>query len=108
MLSSSFLDQLSETILQDERILTPAERDLLGTLVKRASDSGGRLSANLARALGETVAQRAFAILGNSKRTGAQTVSSSIFTRQPTEWVVQGGEIIKFTVTKNNKIQRDD
>ena len=24
------------------------------------------------------------------------------------EWVVQGGEIIKFTVTKNNKIQRDD
>jgi hypothetical protein len=45
-------------------------------------------------------------ILGNSKRTGAQTVSSSIFTRRPTEWVVQGGEIIKFTVTKNNKIQR--
>jgi hypothetical protein len=47
-------------------------------------------------------------ILGNSKRTGAHTVSSSIFTRQPTEWVVQGGEIIKFTVTKNNKIQRDE
>jgi hypothetical protein len=47
-------------------------------------------------------------ILGNSKRTGAQTVGGSLVSRQPTEWVVTGGEIIKFTVTKNNKIQRDD
>ena len=48
------------------------------------------------------------AILGNSKRTGAQTVGGSLVARQATEWVVTGGEIIKFTVTKNNKIQRDD
>jgi hypothetical protein len=47
-------------------------------------------------------------ILGNSKRTGMQTVSGSIVSRQPTEWVVQGGETVKFTVTKNNKIQRDE
>jgi hypothetical protein len=47
-------------------------------------------------------------ILGNSKRTGAQPFGGSLVSRQPTEWVVQGGEIIKFTVTKNNKIQRDN
>ena len=47
-------------------------------------------------------------ILGNSKRTGAQPVGSSLVARHPTEWVLQGGEIIKFTVTKNNKIQRDE
>jgi hypothetical protein len=47
-------------------------------------------------------------ILGNSKRTGAQPVGGSLVSRQPTDWVVQGGEIIKFTVTKNNKIQRDE
>ena len=45
-------------------------------------------------------------ILGNSKRSGAQAVGGSLVSRQPTEWVVQGGEIVKFTVTKNNKIQR--
>jgi hypothetical protein len=48
------------------------------------------------------------AIMANSKRSGAQTVSGSIFTRQATDWVLSGGEIVKFTVTKNNKIQRDE
>ena len=46
-------------------------------------------------------------ILGNTKRTGAQTMGGSLVARQPTEWVVQGAETVRFTVTKNSKLTRD-
>ena len=44
-------------------------------------------------------------ILGNSRRTGAQTVGGALVARQPTDWVIQGSEIVRFTVTKNKKTQ---
>jgi hypothetical protein len=47
-------------------------------------------------------------ILGNTKRTGAQTMSGSLVARQTTEWVVQGSETVRFTVTKNSKLMRDE
>ncbi len=43
-------------------------------------------------------------ILGNSRRTGAQSMSGAIVSKQATSWVVQGAETVRFTVTKNKKV----
>jgi hypothetical protein len=43
-------------------------------------------------------------ILGNSRRTGAQTMGGALVSRQATTWVVQGSESVHFTVTKNKKV----
>jgi hypothetical protein len=43
-------------------------------------------------------------ILGNSRKTGAQTMGGALVSRQTTPWVVQGTESIRFTVTKNKKV----
>ncbi len=47
-------------------------------------------------------------ILANSRRTGAQTVSSALVARQPTDWVIQGSETVRFTVTRNKKTTRGE
>ncbi len=47
-------------------------------------------------------------ILANSRRTGAQTVSSALVARQATDWVVQGSETVRFTVTQNKKTTRGE
>ena len=43
-------------------------------------------------------------ILGNSRRTGSQTIRTSLVERHPTEWVLQGQETVSFRVTKNKKV----
>lgn len=43
-------------------------------------------------------------ILSNSHRSGAQPVAGALVARQPTEWVFQGSETVRFTVTKNRKV----
>ncbi|HEV3119708.1 MAG TPA: SpoIVB peptidase S55 domain-containing protein [Gemmataceae bacterium] len=43
-------------------------------------------------------------ILGSGRRTGAQTMGSSLVSRQATNWVIQGSESLRFTVTKNKKL----
>jgi hypothetical protein len=43
-------------------------------------------------------------ILGNARRTGAQTVAGALVTRQGTDWVIQGSDSVRFTVTKNKKL----
>jgi hypothetical protein len=47
-------------------------------------------------------------ILGSTKRSGSQPISGSVVTHQPTEWVIQGSETVKFTVTKNNKVTKGE
>jgi len=47
-------------------------------------------------------------ILSANKKTGTQPVGSSISAKQPTDWVVQGTEAVRFTVTRNNKVQKSD
>jgi hypothetical protein len=42
-------------------------------------------------------------ILGNSRRTGAQTLNSALVARQPTEWVIQGSEAVRFHVVRHKK-----
>ena len=43
-------------------------------------------------------------ILGNSRRTGAQPIASSLVGRTETEWVLQGGESFRFTVARNKRV----
>lgn len=73
MTAKQILDAFSETLMQDERILSPRERELLTSILQnsKAVSSGNpeiqsAVTAAIARSVGETVAQRAFALLGGS------------------------------------------
>jgi hypothetical protein len=72
MTSKQVLDAFSETLMQDERILSPRERELLVNLLQNAKEASGNpetrsaVNAAIARSVGETVAQRAFSLLGSS------------------------------------------
>ncbi len=72
MTSKQILDAFSETLMQDERILSPRERELLMSLLQNAKDASSNpetqsaVTAAIARSVGETVAQRAFTLLGSS------------------------------------------
>ena len=47
-------------------------------------------------------------ILSNQRRTGAQTVGSALTAHQPTDWVIQGSESARFTVSRNSKVMKDE
>jgi SM-20-related protein len=73
MTPKQILDSFSETLMQDERILSAPERALIAGLVhhgKTASGTNPELQEAVRRviasAIGEAVAQRAFGILGSS------------------------------------------
>ena len=73
MTPKQILDSFSETLMRDERILSTRERSLLATLLQHAKaatsenpETQDAVRAVVASALGETVAQRAFAVLGGS------------------------------------------
>lgn len=73
MTPKQILDSLSETLMQDERILSAQEQALLTTLLRHTKSASGAnaekqeaVRAVIASAVGETVAQRAFSILGGS------------------------------------------
>lgn len=71
MTPKEILDSFSGTLMQDERILSKQERSLLATLLHHAEAAGEETTERqqtvrrvIASAVGETVAQRAFAVLG--------------------------------------------
>jgi 2-oxoglutarate-Fe(II)-dependent oxygenase superfamily protein len=73
MTAKQLLDGFSETLMQDERILSPRERELLTSILQnsKAISTGNpelqsAVTAAISRSVGETVAQRAFALLGSS------------------------------------------
>src|SRR6202011_1900581 len=73
MTPKQILDGFCETLMRDERILSPRERSLLASLLqhaKTASPSDAEIqsavNAVIASAVGETIAHRAFAVLGGS------------------------------------------
>ena len=73
MTPKQILDSFSETLMRDERILSAQERALVATLLQHARAATGEnhetqqaVRAVIASAVGETVAQRAFAVLGGS------------------------------------------
>jgi hypothetical protein len=43
-------------------------------------------------------------ILGNTRKTGAQPMAGALVSRHKTNWVIQGSESARFTVTKNKKV----
>src|SRR5579859_3684296 len=73
MTPKQILDSFSETLVRDDRILSAQERTLVSTLLQHAKSAGGTnpetqeaVRAVVASAVGEVVAQRAFAVLGGS------------------------------------------
>ena len=73
MTPKQILDSFSETLMRDERILSPQERALVTTLLQHAKNATGEnqqtqdaVRAVIASAVGEIVAQRAFGVLGSS------------------------------------------
>src|ERR1700756_3018990 len=73
MTPKQILDSFSETLMRDERILSPQERALIANLLQHAKTAAGTdpetheaVRAVIAAAIGETVAQRAFSVLGGS------------------------------------------
>jgi SM-20-related protein len=70
MTTKEILSGLSEALLQDERILSSRERELLSNLLQHAKanshgGSNGAVAEVIAHTIGETVAQRAFRVLGS-------------------------------------------
>ena len=73
MTPKQILDSFSDTLMQDERILSVQERTLLANLLQHAKAAAGESPETqeavrrvIAAAVGETVAQRAFGVLGGS------------------------------------------
>jgi SM-20-related protein len=73
MTPKQILDSFSDTLMQDERILSAQERALLANLLQHAKAAAGEslqtqaaVRTVIASAVGETVAQRAFGVLGGS------------------------------------------
>lgn len=73
MTPKQILDSFSQTLLQDERILSPQERALLTAIVQHANatsvsstETQQAVRTVIASSVGEIVAQRAFAVLGGS------------------------------------------
>jgi Rps23 Pro-64 3,4-dihydroxylase Tpa1-like proline 4-hydroxylase len=75
MTSKQLLDSFSETLMRDDRILSARERELLSNLLQHANaavrdrdneQTQDAVRKVIASAVGETVAQRAFAVLGGS------------------------------------------
>src|SRR6516162_4177284 len=73
MTPKQILDSFSETLMQDERILSAQELALVRNLLQHAKTSAGAnpetqeaVRTVIASAIGEIVAQRAFAVLGGS------------------------------------------
>jgi hypothetical protein len=47
-------------------------------------------------------------VLANSRRTGARAVSGALVARQPTDWVLQGSETVRFSVAQNKKTTKGE
>ena len=91
MTPKQILDSFSETLVRDDRILSPQERALVATLLQHAKTAAGEkpetqeaVRAVIASAIGETVAQRAFAVLSrasNNRRMKLRDLAAEIVTR---------------------------
>jgi Rps23 Pro-64 3,4-dihydroxylase Tpa1-like proline 4-hydroxylase len=68
MTTREIVNNLTETLLRDECILSARERELLANLLRRTRSSAGArdqaMAETIARAVGETVVQRAYGVLG--------------------------------------------
>jgi hypothetical protein len=42
-------------------------------------------------------------IFTQSRKTGVQSISGALVARQPTEWVIQGSDVVRFNVSRNKR-----
>jgi hypothetical protein len=89
----------AEKVLESLRVLTGAKRTTLALRVPVGPHGVATGGKALPRLPGSMVR-----ILANSRRTGAMPMSKPLVARQPTDWVIQGGEQVKFTVSKTRKV----
>jgi len=90
MTGKEIMDSLSDALLSDERIFTPHEKELLANLLERVPKGNGHehtLSEAVAAAVGETIARRAYALIGSNI---AQRLSGSAHNGNP---LYQGGPL---------------
>src|SRR5258707_14432712 len=90
MKAKQIIDAFSETLMQDERILSSRERELLISILRTSKtvcssspETQSAVAAAIAQSVGETVAQRAFALLGGSiveQILAGSTIPSAGFT----------------------------
>src|ERR1700704_2395003 len=73
MTAKQILDSFSETLMQDDRILSQREQTLLTSILQHAKSASSEhpltnvaVNEAIASAVGEAVAQRAFTVLGGS------------------------------------------
>jgi len=100
MTSNRILAAFSDSLMQDERILGPRERELLTSLLRSARNASSdkpeiqtAVNTTIARAVGETVAQRAFTLLGSNivEQMLAQSTASSSKEEQNMRGVIFSG-----------------
>jgi Rps23 Pro-64 3,4-dihydroxylase Tpa1-like proline 4-hydroxylase len=94
MRANQILNGFSETLMQDERILSSSEKELLVSLLQNAGTAAGgnpeiqtAVTTAIHHAVGETVAQRAFGLLGGSIVEQILATTSSVRTQ---ETITQG------------------
>jgi len=91
--------QSTDELFQGLRIITNVKRTNLTVRLPLNGNGvavGGKTLPNLPPSMVQ--------ILSNSRRSGAQALGSAIVSRQPTEWVIQGADSLRFTVAKNTKV----
>jgi hypothetical protein len=86
-------------VLEALRVLNGARRTTLALRVPVGAHGVATGGQALPRLPGSMVR-----ILAGSRRTGAMTMTRALVSRQATEWVIQGGEQVKFTVSKTRKV----
>jgi SpoIVB peptidase S55 len=89
-----------EQVLEGLKVQTAARRTNLALRVATPAAGvavGGQALPNLPPSM--------VAVMGSTRRTGAQTISTALVARTATDWVISGSESTRFTVTKNKKVQ---
>jgi hypothetical protein len=92
-----------QQVLASLRVQTAARRTTLALRVPVGAHGVATGGKALPRLPGSMVH-----ILANGRRTGAQTMSRALVARQATEWVIQGSDQVKFTVSKTRKVTRNE
>ncbi len=92
-----------EQVLEGLRVQTRAKRTTLALRLPLGAHGVAAGGKALPRLPGSMVH-----MLANARRTGAQAMTRALVARQDTQWVIQGSEQVKFTVSKTRKVTRNE
>jgi len=112
MTAKQILDSFSETLMKDEHILSAPERALITTVLQHAKAAAGgnpetqeAVRKVIASAVGEVVAQRAFAVLGSS--VVERIIENGSFLEEAASRATEVLELPKGPQTPGTPIRRD-